>query len=76
MPILEINLRKIRHNANLLTNLLAQRNVSIIGITKLVLGNPTIAMMLVQGGIEYLGDSRIHNIIKMKKKIILELNLF
>lgn len=70
MPILEINLRKIRHNAKILKNLLAQRNVSIIGITKLVLGNPTIAMMLVQGGIEYLGDSRIHNIIKMKKNNI------
>ncbi len=70
MPILEINLRKIRHNAKLLKNLLTQRNVSIIGITKLVLGNPTIAMTLVQGGIEYLGDSRIHNIIKMKKNNI------
>ena len=68
MPILEINLRKIRHNAKLLKNLLTQRNVSIIGITKLVLGNPTIAMTLVQGGIEYLGDSRINNIIKMRKK--------
>ena len=38
-----------------------------MGITKLILGNPTIAKTLVQAGISYLGDSRIENIIRMRE---------
>ncbi|MHA2018672.1 MAG: alanine/ornithine racemase family PLP-dependent enzyme [Promethearchaeota archaeon] len=67
MPTLEINLAKIEHNARILKNLLGKRNVSIIGINKVTQGNPLIAKSLIQGGIEYIGDSRITNIIKMKE---------
>jgi len=67
MPTLEINLTKIQHNAKILKNLLAGRNVSIIGINKVTQGNPFIAKSLTRGGIEYIGDSRIDNIINMKK---------
>jgi predicted amino acid racemase len=67
MPTLEINLAKIQHNAKILKNLLAGRNISIIGINKVTLGNPLIAKSLTRGGIEYIGDSRIENIINMKK---------
>jgi predicted amino acid racemase len=66
LPEIVINLRKIQHNANSLNKLLAKRNMLLIGVTKVVLGNPTIAKALIQAGIEYLGDSRINNIIKMK----------
>lgn len=41
-PCLEINLKKIEHNAKSLENFFAQRNVSIMGITKVVLGEPKI----------------------------------
>jgi len=67
MPILEINLTKIQHNAKVIKNILARRNISIIGVNKVTQGNPLIAKSLVQGGIEYIGDSRITNIIKMKE---------
>ena len=67
MPTIEINLAKIQHNAKILKNLLAQRNISIIGINKVTQGNPLIAKSITQGGIEYIGDSRIDNIINMKK---------
>lgn len=70
MPEIEINLKKIRHNAKALKSLLNEHNFSIIGVTKVVLGNPFIAEVLVQAGIEYLGDSRIQNIIRMKKSKI------
>jgi predicted amino acid racemase len=67
MPEIVVNLRKIQHNASLLKKLLANRNMTLTGVTKVVLGNPNIANALIQAGIEYLGDSRIKNIIKMKK---------
>jgi predicted amino acid racemase len=67
MPTLEINLMKIQHNAKILKNLLSERNFSIIGINKVSQGDPLISKSLTQGGIEYIGDSRITNIIKMKE---------
>lgn len=67
LPHLEINLKKIHHNAKSLKKILNLKNISIIGITKLILGNPTIAKTLVQAGISYLGDSRIENIIRMRE---------
>jgi len=66
MPYLEINLKKIQFNAASLIQLFNIKDVSIIGITKVTMGNPTIAKVLVQAGIEYIGDSRIGNIIRMK----------
>ncbi|MFX1278156.1 MAG: alanine/ornithine racemase family PLP-dependent enzyme [Promethearchaeota archaeon] len=70
MPNIIINLKKIQHNAETLRALLQKKNLSIIGVTKVVLGNPVIAKVLTQAGIEYLGDSRIKNIIKMKRNKI------
>ncbi len=67
MPYIEINLEKIFHNAKLLNEILSSKGISIIGITKVTLGNPTIAKTLVEAGINYLGDSRIGNIIRMKE---------
>ena len=67
MPYIEINLEKILHNAKLLNETLSAKGISIIGITKVTLGNPTIAKTLVEAGINHLGDSRIGNIIRMKE---------
>ena len=69
-PCLEINLKKIEHNAKSLVNFFAQQNVSIMGVTKVVLGEPKIARALIKGGIKYIADSRIENIKKMKKNNI------
>jgi predicted amino acid racemase len=65
MPSIEIDLKKIENNARTIKNLLDAKGVSIIAITKVVLGNPEIAHSLVNAGISYLGDSRIDNIIRM-----------
>lgn len=67
MPTLEINLPKIQHNASLLKELFAERNISLIGINKVTQGDPLVAKALTQGGIEYIGASRISNIIKMRE---------
>jgi len=67
MPYIEIDIKKILHNAKTLKESLKSKEVSIIGVTKVILGNPTIAKTLVEAGINYLGDSRIGNIIRMKE---------
>jgi hypothetical protein len=42
-PQLEINLDKIRHNAQTLVSRLAERGISVTGVTKATLGSPAIA---------------------------------
>ena len=66
MPYLEIDLKKIHFNTTTLIQFFDTKDISIIGITKVTMGNPTIAKTLVQAGIEFIGDSRIGNIIRMK----------
>jgi predicted amino acid racemase len=66
-PRLEIDLRKIRHNATTLVNRLSKRSISVTGITKAARGNPDIATALLQGGVRTLGDSRIENIEALRR---------
>ena len=66
-PRIEINLKKIIHNATALNKLYASRGIDIIAVTKAVCGNPIIAQALVESGIKILADSRISNIKRMRK---------
>jgi predicted amino acid racemase len=65
-PRLEIDLAKIHHNARTLVELLADRGISVTGVTKASLGSPEIAGALVRAGVSGLGDSRIENIEAMR----------
>jgi len=65
-PRLEIDLAKIYHNAHTLVELLADRGMSVTGITKATLGSPDIAGALLRAGVSAIGDSRIENIEKMR----------
>ena len=65
-PRLEIDLDKIYHNAQTLVNRLAQRGVSVTGVTKATLGSAEIAATLLRAGVNALGDSRIENIEAMR----------
>jgi len=67
LAYIEIDLEKIRYNTKFLKNLLEKKGISIFAITKLVLGDPVIAKAIFDAGIEYIGDSRIDNIIKMRE---------
>ncbi len=60
-------MEKIRNNAKFLKKILEKKGISIFAITKLVLGDPRIAKTIVDADIEYIGDSRINNIIKMRE---------
>ena len=64
-PRIEINLEKIAHNAKALKDLYGSKGIDVIGVTKVVCGNPSIAKALVKSGIRILADSRIENIRRM-----------
>ena len=66
-PRLEIDLDKIHHNARALVNSLAERRISVTGVTKATLGSPAIANTLLRAGVTALGDSRIENIEAMRR---------
>ena len=66
-PRLEIDLGKIRHNARTLVERLANRGISVTGVTKATLGSPEIAHAMLLAGVNGLGDSRIENIEAMRR---------
>ena len=66
-PRLEIDLDKIHHNARTLVELLAERGISVTGVTKASLGSPEIAGAFLRAGVSALGDSRIENIEAMRR---------
>lgn len=66
MPRIEISLPQIRDNTRMLTELYGQKGISIMGVSKAVLGEPSIVRAMIQGGARFIADSRIENIEKMK----------
>ena len=66
MPRIEISLSQIEHNARLLCELYGQQGISLMGVSKAVLGEPAIAQAMIQGGVQFIADSRLENIQKMK----------
>ena len=65
-PRIEIDLAKIAYNAKKLKDLYGLKGIDVIGVTKGVCGDPTIADVLVKSGITTLADSRIANIQRMR----------
>lgn len=65
-PRLEIDLDKIRNNARTLVGRLADRGISVRGITKATLGSSEIAQAMLEAGVAGLGDSRIENVESMR----------
>ncbi|MHA1808708.1 MAG: alanine/ornithine racemase family PLP-dependent enzyme [Candidatus Heimdallarchaeaceae archaeon] len=66
-PRIEINLAKIAHNAKKLKELYGSKGINVIGVTKVVCGDPIIVNALIKSGINTLADSRITNIRRMRK---------
>ncbi|MEL7038733.1 MAG: alanine/ornithine racemase family PLP-dependent enzyme [Cyanobacteria bacterium J06592_8] len=67
IPRIEIFLSQIRDNTRILSELYEQKGISLMGVSKAVLGDPLIAEAMIQGGVKFIADSRIENIQKMKK---------
>lgn len=66
MPRIEITLSQIQHNARILSELYGEQGISLMGVSKAVLGEPLIAEAMIQGGVEFIADSRLENIQRMK----------
>ncbi len=66
-PRLEIDLDKIRHNTATLVSRLKAKGIAVMGVTKATLGNPRIARVMQNAGVQGLGDSRIENIETMRR---------
>ncbi len=65
-PKVEVDLNKLKHNVSVLVNLCSKNGIDVAGVTKVFCGNPKIAKAYVDGGVKYLADSRIENLIKLK----------
>lgn len=65
-PCLTINKEKLAHNTRKVIGMCAKKNIKVVAITKLFQADPEIAQLMVENGIEFLGDARIQNLIKLK----------
>jgi predicted amino acid racemase len=76
-PKLEINLDKVKNNVEVIVDLCQKNHIQVAGVTKVFCGEPKIVNAYVDGGVDYLADSRIENLIKLKDftipKILLRL---
>ncbi len=70
-PFLQIDLKIIENNARILRERFLANKIQVMGITKVMLGEPKIAKILVTAGITALGDSRIKNIKRMRNSGII-----
>jgi len=65
-PRIEIDLHKIEKNARVIVDNMESYGLSIMGVTKAVIGNPQVAKAMQRGGIKIIADSRLENIHRMK----------
>ena len=66
-PRIEFDLVKIGHNVRTLKKLYESKGINLVGVTKVICGNPSISRILQKNGIRYLADSQIQNIKRMRK---------
>lgn len=65
-PRLLINLEKIRHNTEIISELAACSGIGVVGVTKACCGDPHVAGAMLAGGVVGIADSRIENIRRLK----------
>lgn len=65
-PLVTIDKAKLVHNVKATIALTAKAGITPVAVTKLFQGEPEIAQIIVDAGIEVLGDSRMQNLIKLK----------
>jgi len=65
---LEIDLDKIRDNSRLIVEKCRPLGIEILGVTKGFSAKPRIVRAMIQGGITELADSRLENIMALRKK--------
>ena len=67
-PCITINLSKVKKNIKLINDRCAQSGISVVGVTKCVLGDVKVASAFISMGIDIIGDSRLDNLKKLNKR--------
>ncbi|MEI8199026.1 MAG: alanine/ornithine racemase family PLP-dependent enzyme [Eubacteriales bacterium] len=65
---LEIDLDKVRDNSRLIVEKCRPLGIEVLGVTKGFSAKPRIVKAMIQGGISTLADSRLENILALRKK--------
>jgi len=65
-PCLKIDLEKISHNSRIINARCANLCISVVGVTKCVLGDIKIAAAMKKSGVNIFGDSRLENLRKLR----------
>ena len=66
-PQVKINIKKIKHNTEVLIALCKKQNISVTGVTKVFAADEKITESMISGGIDFLADSRIQNLKKLQQ---------
>lgn len=69
-PYISIDLKKIEHNTRTIVNLCKKYGISVAGVTKGTLGMPEVARAMINGGVSWIGESRLDNIERLRKNNI------
>ena len=67
-PRLKIYLKRIEENTRVVRQLCAGHGIRVMGVTKACCGAPELAEAYLAGGLAMIGDSRVANLKKLKKK--------
>ena len=65
-PYLTIDLDKIEHNARTIVALCKSHNIEVAGVTKVTCGHPEVARAMLRGGVDFIADSRLENIQRLR----------
>lgn len=65
-PRVVVDLNKIKENVKILTKKCRESNIDVVGVGKVFSGSMEIARVMVEGGVKYLGDSRVENLKEFK----------
>jgi ornithine racemase len=65
-PCLKIDLNKISKNCRIISDRCARSGISVVGVSKCVLGDIRIAQVFKKSGISIIGDSRLKNLKKLR----------
>lgn len=66
-PRVVIDTEKLKNNVKRVMKMAAENNITVAGVTKGFSANPVIAKVYVQEGINWLADSRLENLKKLKE---------
>ena len=66
-PVLEVYPERIKNNAQIISQLCHKRGISVTGVVKGCNNIPEVVNALIEGGIDYIADSRIKRFKNLKK---------